>query len=235
MGSSLVVGLDLGQVHDYSALAVVERVQVFPVGESPGIQSIGGPPPQQVVWSEWGRGGGRDELHVRHLQRWPLGTAYDVIVDDVAALMRTDELFDSWLVFDATGVGRGVKDMFMTAYRDQRMGGKWPLPRTITGEGGSTGSSVAKRDLMSVLMVALQQDGLKISQELELARALQEELKAFRLKISKAGRDSYEFVRREGLGHGDLTIAVGLAAWLAHGRHVPARPVEMDPDGGVES
>ena len=61
---AFIAGLDLGQVTDYTALAVVERTEK----PHPG-------------------GAGRTEYHygVRGLHRWPLGTPYTDIVRDVSA------------------------------------------------------------------------------------------------------------------------------------------------------
>lgn len=204
MGESLVVGLDLGQSQDFSALSVVDHVRVLPPGSS-----------IERVERNMARGfddPGVNELRVVHLQRWALGTPYDVVVDEVSALMATPELVDSWLLFDATGVGRGVKDMLTTSYLAGRMGSMWPVGRTITGEGKGHGSTITKRDLMSVLEVALQQGRFKVAEQLELREILEQELQSFRRKISAAGRDSYEFIRGAGTGHGDLTIATALAA-----------------------
>lgn len=83
---NMVVGLDLGQSHDYTALAVVEKVSVAPV-----------------------------HLHCRHLERYPLGTRYPAIVEAVAEIMRSPQLRGAPLVVDATGVGRPVVDMFVAA------------------------------------------------------------------------------------------------------------------------
>lgn len=206
----MVVGLDLGQSQDFSALSVVEHVRVIP-GSSLGSGL-------SLTSEPYGIGpAGVDELRVVHLQRWALGTPYDVVVDEVSALMQTPQLVDSWLVFDATGVGRAVKDMLFQAFQDGRMGSRWPLPRTITGEGKGHGNTITKRDLMSVLEVALQQGRFRFAEALELRPVLEQELQSFRRKISAAGRDSYEFVRGAGTGHGDLTIATALAAGQRHG------------------
>ena len=82
------VGLDLGQAQDYSALAVVEHA-----------------------------GRSRDRpLLVRHLHRWPLGTAYPAIVADVAATLAAPPLpAGAVLAIDRTGVGRAVFDLFAAA------------------------------------------------------------------------------------------------------------------------
>lgn len=222
--SSLVVGLDLGQSQDFSALAVVDHVRVIPEVALGNGRQLGVEP-----YTYGSSDGGVDELRVVHLQRWALGTSYDVIVEDVAALMRTSELSDSWLRFDATGVGRGVKDMLTKVFMDGRMGSQWPIGVTITGEGKGSPGTIPKRDLMSVLQVALQQHRLKIAEELELRGVLEQELRSFRLKISAAGRDTYEFKRREGSGHGDLTIAVSLAATLKHWQRLEVAVPETVP------
>lgn len=209
MTSSLVVGLDLGQSQDFSALSVVDHVRVLPAGVSEARS-------EQLAARGWGVHSVL-ERRVVHLQRWQLGTPYDVIVDDVADLMRTEQLRWSWLVYDATGVGRAVKDMLTAAYLDGRMGENWPIGKTITGEGAASRGSVTKRDLMSTLMVDLQQGRFKIAEGLDLRQVLEDELTSFRLKIIAAGRDSYDFVRGQGTGHGDLTIATALAAHVGTG------------------
>ncbi len=58
------VGLDLGQAADYTALAVVQS----------GVQ-------------ENPEGGTEKFLHLRHLERYELGTPYPKIADIVATLM----------------------------------------------------------------------------------------------------------------------------------------------------
>jgi hypothetical protein len=81
------VGLDLGQVQDFSALCVVERTALA---------------------------GGAGEAHyaVRHLHRWPLGTLYAAIAADVAALVRRPPLSQPWLAIDKTGVGTAALELF---------------------------------------------------------------------------------------------------------------------------
>lgn len=201
---SFTVGLDLGQVNDYSALAVVERVQVLPPGLGLGHWERHTDDHQFVELVE--------EVRVVHLQRWQLGTPYHAVVEDVCRLMETPQLADALLQVDATGVGRGVMDMFRQAFVDGRMGAWPPQPVTITAGEASHGSHVTKRDLLSALVLPLQQGRLRVAAGLTLGEALERELTSFRMKLSAAGRDSYDVARREGEGHGDLVIAVALAA-----------------------
>jgi len=203
MGYSFTVGLDLGQVNDFSALAVVERVRVLPPGVSVQdymIRRERGMVPEAV-----------EELRVRHLQRWALGTPYPDLVDEVCALMASDELRAAWLFVDGTGVGVAVKDLFQAAYLGRRMGRNWPVTVTITGGEKGTGYHLPKRDLLSAVQVPLQQERLKISAGLALGPVLERELTSFRMKLSTNGHDSYDVIRREGEGHGDLVIALALA------------------------
>lgn len=65
-----------------------------------------------------------EEYQVGHTQRWPLGTAYPDIVNDVGRLTCRPPLStDGLLVVDRAGVGTAVMDMFREAWRDGRLAG----------------------------------------------------------------------------------------------------------------
>ncbi len=99
--STFVCGLDLGQAQDYTALIVTEKHT--PEGEK------------------------RPRFDVRHIVRFPLGTSYPTIVDEVAGLLARPPLgTDARLIIDGTGVGRAPVDMLRV-----RLGGR-ALPVTIT-------------------------------------------------------------------------------------------------------
>jgi hypothetical protein len=177
-----VLGLDLGQAADYTALAAIEQVPV---------------------------GGGRPELHVRHLQRFRLGTSYPSIVEQVALLMATPQLAGASLLVDGTGVGVAVVDLLRHA--------KLRLTSvTVTGGDQVTrddrgGIRVPKRDLVAAAQVALQSGCLKIAAALPDAQTLVRELLAYRVTISATGHDSYAAWREQ--DHDDLVFAVALACW----------------------
>ncbi len=194
------VGLDLGQANDYTAIAVVEETGQR--GESP--------------------------MHVRHLERPPLGTYYPEQVARVKELMRNPALhtevydyhnmrmvkYPAELVVDATGVGRPVVDML----RKENLSFSSVL---ITGgdvEHREHGFyRVPKRNLVSAVQVALQSGHLKIAEELTLAETLRKELLNFRIKVNiSTAHDSYE-AWREG-DHDDLVLATALACWRARKR-----------------
>src|SRR4051794_32685318 len=87
---SYVLGLDLGQVADYTAIVVTECHRVDWPGEP-------------------------TTYHVRHIERL-LGKPYPEIVTRVQTLMAQEPLVgQSRLVADATGCGRPVIDMLRQA------------------------------------------------------------------------------------------------------------------------
>lgn len=203
---SYIVGLDLGQAQDYTALAVVRRVL----------------PP-------WPADTRKASYELGHLERYPLGTRYPAIVAATCDLLQRAPLTrQTPLVIDFTGVGRAVENMYDGT-------GVRPVAITITGgdeviRDGPRHIKVPKRDLVSTLDVLFQSERLKIASELEAAPILVNELLNFRRKVDlKTAHDSYE-AWRESI-HDDLVLAVALACWYSeHDRveRMSRRPVKHD-------
>ncbi len=193
---SFYVGLDLGQSNDYTALAVVEKV-----GDDKA-----------------------PDLHLRHLERYPLRMPYPEMVERVEALVRNPKLTTTRpdrsgrrileepdLLVDATGVGRPVVDLF-------RERGLRYKAITITGGNSVTrvagGYGVPKRDLIGALEVPFHSGRLKVAAGLHLWGTLRGELQSFRRKVSlTTGNDTYEHWRES--DHDDLVLAAALACWGA--------------------
>jgi len=210
-GYRFIIGLDLGQARDYTALCVVERVMPPPV------------PPVRVeigygYHEEWPAPDTRmAAYHVRHLERPPLGTKYPVVVARVGEMLATPALAaDTPLVIDKTGVGTAVVDMFAAA-------GMRPWAVTITGgdeviRDGRYHVKVPKRELVGNLVMLFQSGRLKIADGLPDGPTLVNELVNFKVKVNLAtGHDSYEAWRES--VHDDLVLAVALACW--HGENRP--------------
>ena len=85
--SAFTAAADLGQVSDYSAVAVIERVATQQAGET--------------------------AYHIRHLERLPLGMPYTQQVERLSELMSRIE--GAPLVVDRTGIGAAVIDMLRAA------------------------------------------------------------------------------------------------------------------------
>jgi hypothetical protein len=149
---------------------------------------------------------------VPHIQRWPLGTSYPRIVQDVAVLRATPALAGCALVVDATGVGRPVVEMFVAA-------GCHPYGVMITGGSHATYDldtgywHVPKKELVSTVQVALQSSTLQIARALPDAATLTEELLSFQARITTAANDQYGEWRAG--KHDDLVLALALALWHA--------------------
>jgi len=174
------MGLDLGQSADPSALCILEK----PDTESPA-----------------------PFYHCRHLQRFPLGMKYPVIVEAVQTMLDSPQLKGQCdLVVDASDVGRPVCDLFTQA-------GLNPIAVTITG--GTRPNydrgmwSVPKRILVATLQVLLQGHRLEIVNVPERATLIREML-AFQVTLTESATDTY--AGRTGT-HDDMVLSVALAAW----------------------
>jgi hypothetical protein len=207
-----VVGCDLGQSSDPTALCVLEWRK--------GVLSMN---------SEWERHTRLDllpeklaeRLAVRHIERLRLGVSYPEVVQEVKQRLARSPLDapSTKLIIDETGVGRAVGDIFV----QQQM-----RPERVTITAGSEETtapgfnrwSVAKTILISRLDAALHTGLLRIAKELREAGPLKEELANFQRSVSAAGRQSYS--ARVGM-HDDLVLATALAVWWAT-RPPPPQP-----------
>lgn len=212
----VAIGLDLGQVSDFSALcAAVERPptpgeRAAQVAEARAAGARAVPPPEP-------------HHDVPLLVRWPLGTGYPAIVGDVAryaeGARRRLPGAALALVVDATGVGRPVVDLFAADGRLARLGVELAAV-TITGgsaatvghrDDGAHDWHVPKKELVAAAQTLLQTRRLHVAPGLAEAETLARELRNFRMKISVAANAQYE-AWREG-DHDDLVLAASLASW----------------------
>src|SRR5262245_854382 len=208
--TSYVVGVDIGQSQDPTAICILEWQRGVLDGNSEYERhTCTGPLPQKPG----------QRLAVVHLERLPLGWPYPEIVQYVKDLLARPPLDApmTMLVIDETGVGRAVGDIFtQQGMRPQRV--------TITAGSEETSAvgfnrwSVAKTILISRLDAALHTGDLRIAQELRETGPLVEELKNFQRSISAAGRQTYS--ARVGM-HDDLLLSTALAVWWATRRQPP--------------
>jgi hypothetical protein len=227
---SFVLGLDLAQASDYTALCVLKISQPEPPDSEPiydlvalaryrgerypaivdRVERIAGspklrpPPPEPVP--------GDPIASFPRVDPWASGLA---ILRPVAPPAPARPK----LVVDATGVGRAVVDMFL---RPSMLEAAELVPLTITagetwrrdrwGSTRLTGYWVGKRELVSVLVARLQGGRLRFIPGDPLAGALEEELRNFKVKVTKAA--NVQFEAREG-EHDDLVLSVAMALWIA--------------------
>jgi hypothetical protein len=97
-GSRFLLGLDLGQARDHSAIAIAERL----------VELNGARDPITFVQQT------RTRIIIRHLERIPLRTPYLDVVARVRAVTQQYQGRHLQVVMDATGVGAAVRDMLAT-------------------------------------------------------------------------------------------------------------------------
>ncbi len=196
-----MVGVDLGQRSDPTAITVVERAEL--TGDWDAIQ---------YAFRK------RVEYRVRHLERVRLGTPYPDVVERIRQVTEAPQLAGRvTTVVDATGAGTPAVDML------KRAGLKCQLaPVIITGgemERREKGYFlVPKRDLMAGLLLRLERGQLRITAELAEGERLLREMAAMRVRVTPSGREQYG-AWREG-EHDDLVLAVALACWGGQ-KHCP--------------
>ncbi len=196
-----IIGVDLGQSKDFTAICVIEKTRNYKVKENlPANYNF-------LLHGPYKTSDKKNYFHVRHLERLPLGTSYPDVVRRVSDIQQKVDSVK--IVVDYTGVGRPVFDMFKEAKL-------YPWGISITGGDKVTRDgriyNVPKRDLAGVLQVLYQQERIKVASKLHQARILNDELLNFKVKIDpETGHDTYE--HRSGK-HDDLVLAVACACWL---------------------
>lgn len=225
-----VMGVDLGQANDYTALTVLQ----------PAANQDGGRIDDDVTGIIW---------DVPMIERIPLHTRYPnqvrIIAEAAKKLIAPIEVKKitegeserGWKVYkqakaepivpklamivDYTGVGRPVLDMFWEAQAN----GLIPeavdiIACTITGGSRATyddaGVHVPKKDLAGTVQAVMQEERLRIARAHPKASLMTEELKGFRVKINANGHMSF------GAGedwrsaeHDDLVLCLALGLWYA--------------------
>lgn len=217
-----VVGLDLAQKSDWTAIAILEVqvyisgafIEAYPWAAQTGWRSPADMPIEcthATLGTDWSQPWpGRPPLVLKHLERIR-GLAYPQVVDHVMGLLGKAPLgtYPTQLVLDQTGVGLPVFDLFKAA-------GAQPIGVSIHGGDRATCERrqwrTPKRDLASAVRVALESKRLLIPRSLPLASTLIDELQNFRVTIDpKTAHDSYSHWREN--QHDDLVLATALAVW----------------------
>ena len=201
-----IISVDLGQINDFTAITVFERIARPPEG-----------------YTEWYDRDLIKEHHLRYIERPERGTSYPAIIRRISELCGSPELHkkEKTVVIDITGVGRPVWDhMHENGFGRREVYG-------IQIVGGNTVTrdymiyNVPKRDLVSALQVAFQNKDLKIAKGIPYADTLIKELINFKVKISLSGHDQYGAASdwREGV-HDDIVLSAAMGVWLGNTAHL---------------
>lgn len=180
-----IIGVDLGKLRDYNAIAVIEHYNVKERWDPVMFCD-------KWVWRNV----------IRGLERVELRTSYPRVIERVTAIVsRLLPQGRVAVVVDATGVGQPVVDALRAAKLDCDL-----VPVTITGGEAAHKAGgvwhVPKQELLVTTQMMLCQGELKIPENLDLAEDLKREMAKMRIDLTTIGK-----------GHDDLVMAVSLAAW----------------------
>jgi len=189
-GCIYLIGCDLGETTDYTAISLTERATVYRDDKDTFIH----------------------EYRVRYLKRFRGESTYPIIVQHLVKMFLKPEIsLDGYLLVDQTGVGRAVIEMM----RAEKLN---PIGITITGGTQVTetpdGFNVPKKDLVSALLVLFQTGQIRIAAELPDADVLKGELENFRVKVNpRTGHESFEAWKDS--DHDDMVISLAMPIWYA--------------------
>jgi len=182
-----VMGIDIGQKRDPTAIAVVE-----PEDRDEGFHEM------------------RQHYLVRHLERLPLGTLYPDVVERVGQLIwrvrqQCSQVPDIYV--DATGVGAPIVDLLREASSHATISAVFFTHGDQRNE-DSSGIKLGKAYLVSRLQMLLQTHRLHLPRTSE-AQALARELQDYEIRVDENANDRYGAFK---VGtHDDLVTALGLA------------------------
>ena len=211
-----VVGIDLAQHVDHSALAIVEKL----------VHAVEAP-----------FGGGDDEgytyeeiFRIVYLKQWPIGTLPKTVIVEIADMIHLaqDNLEWATIAYEATGIGASWASLFREKHRAGALTNLQPKGYTITGEQTpSHGTSVSKKDLMSKIQRLLAEGRLELDPDLHLADRFARELAAISAKPTASGRLTFNAPQAV---HDDIVTAVALALHCKSGAPPRYYGTERAPD-----
>lgn len=180
------IGVDLGQAHDPTAIAVIKRIKRDREGKPP-------------------------LFHVGHLERVALNTPYPAVIDRTQWLMSHQTCVGNIeLAIDLTGVGRPCGDLYRQ--RGVPFAGVVITGGHSESHPEPDVHHVPKLTLISHLQALLHEGRLLIQKNLTEAETLVRELQDFRVQYSDSGHMQYS--ARNGK-HDDLVLALAISVWLA--------------------
>lgn len=209
-------GVDIGKIHDPTALCIAEVMQV-----STGKYRYGRNQRKSAYVDDHlifhkaidAEEVMRSEYTIRHIARLPLGTSYPDVAEHIADML-CNKVFahrDVRVLMDSTGVGQGVYDLLKQEIK-LREAAKHVQLKPITFSAGekynrATGV-LAKAFLVSRLQSLLQAARVHGPPTKEMAATL-DELKVYEIKLTTDGADQYGAFKTG--THDDLATALALA------------------------
>ena len=185
--------VDIGQMHEFTTVAVVERAEVQ--GEWD---------PAAFAWTK------RAMLRLRHLERFAPGTPLPAVAERLGQI--THALGQCDVLVNVTMTGKPAIELLRARNPHCHV-----MPAIIVSGHSESYAEGCRRipikDLLTGLQIALQQERLQIAGGLEHAAALMEEMAEVRLDTRMRTPES-ESVWRES-ARDDLVFATALSCWGA--------------------
>jgi hypothetical protein len=208
---AFIIGVDLGQSYDFTAIVGVERVKIttFDKWRESKTKKVDLNAPRSELEPVFNTS---REYHVRLIERVRLGTSYAEIIKYLLNLVERPVIKEKKpvIAIDASGVGRAVFDMAREAgLKDVK---------AITATGGEKITdddpyfNVPKSELASLVKGLFGRGILKIAKGLKESDALTRELENYMVKRTDAGRAQFEAAPSS---HDDLVAALSLACFIA--------------------
>lgn len=185
------LGLDMGPVGQFTGMAIVEKTSIRDDED-------------KLISTSYA---------VRHLARFPPGTPYGTLIDEVRRVLTELPKKVEAVLFDQTAVGHKVFRTVRDALRGWHVRGVMITAGMNECYDSRQGFMVPKIDLVGILQLLLQERRFRVATALELASTLTEELQQFQIRTLSSMSDSVlEWRERP---HDDLVLAVAIAIWYA--------------------
>lgn len=210
----VTIGVDVGQIHDPTAIAVVEvsrkhdgrwrfgdRIPAHVNDEGMLVSTHDADPVLSDLYT------------VRYIERLPLGTPYPKVAIYLAEMLCSPLLYRRRVrvLIDVTGVGRPVYDDLRKEV-SLRPEARDALIKPITfahGENYDRGKGRLGKAYLVSRLQSLLQNGSVQAPDLPEVHATLEELRTYEIKVSQDGADTYGAFKTG--THDDLATALGLA------------------------
>ena len=208
MPTHMLIGLDVGMVVDYAAVALVKRTapdvphpNELPVHDPRRLADLTAIP--------------NAAYEVEHQQRFQLHTPYAEVVHRTCDMVRDlEKAYTVITLVDVTGVGAGIMDHFdREAVRAKRLfchGGQ----HSRTSDVVRSQWNVAKLDLVWSIQTLAQARPVRLGlgDELPFAREVRQELGSFQAKYHPlTAHESFASWREQ--DHDDMVFAIALCTW----------------------
>lgn len=210
----ICIGVDIGQIHDPTAIAVAEVTQLHD-GRYRHVKPI---PAHFDLMGQFVPQHDADPVSVtdytiRFIERLPLNTSYPDVAVRLATMLCSPLFYRRKVrvLIDVTGVGRPVyDDLRKEASLRHESRDAWIKPISFThGEKYNKGTgALAKAFLVSRLQSLLQSNRVHAPETREV-KIMLDELRVYEIKVDNDGKDTYGAFK---VGtHDDLATALGLA------------------------